>query len=158
MVLPLKPLSLRPMLNSRTANSDRQTGGLQTVVLGILITIIMLSSCAVRKSIEVYFLGSVNTEFSTAHGSKKIRATVGNVHLTNPQLCSDLERTAPEAVDFQARKGQITMLPQVLILPGSISPALPAHYYHRSLSTAFAKASFAFSDAPIYLKNRLLLI
>lgn len=160
MVLPFKSLSLQPMFNSGIITSVRKASRLKTIILGLLVTCLLLSTCGVRKSIEAFLQGSVHTESSMGNGFKKIRAITDNVQLASPQLCSSTERTILNNIDLPASKAQGSLLPQTLMLTtllGFIVAAFLA-LLHNSTSSFFLKASFARSGTPIYIKNRLLLI
>lgn len=160
MVLPIEPLSLHPMFNSRIISSIRKASSLKTVVLGLLVTCLLLSTCGVRKSIEAFFHGSVRTESSMGNGVKKIRAISDNVRFASPQLCSSTDRTILQNIDLPASKVLGSLLPQALMLTtllGFISAVLLA-LWHRRLARFYPQAAFAFNSTPIYIKNRLLLI
>ncbi|MDF3076913.1 MAG: hypothetical protein K0S09_802 [Sphingobacteriaceae bacterium] len=159
-VLPLKPLSLQPMFNSGIISSVRKASSLKTIILGLLVTCLLLSTCAVRKSIEAFLQGSVRTESSMASGVKKIRATNDEVQVGSSQLCSADDETTLQNVDAKSWKALDSVLPLALFLPtllGLIAAALLA-LLHNAASTYFSKASFAFNSTPLYIKNRLLLI
>ena len=160
MVLPLKPLSLQPMFNSGIISSIRKASSLKTIVLGLLVTCLLLSTCGVRKSIEAFLQGSVRTESSMVNGFKKIRAISDNVQFASPQLCSSTDRTILQNIDLPSSKGLGSLLPQTLMLTTLLGfiAAASLSLLHNSTSSFLPKISFALSGTPIYIKNRLLLI
>ena len=159
-VLPLEPLSLHPMFKSRIINSIRKAGNLKTIVLGLLVTCLLLSTCAVRKSIEAFFQDSARTESTIGNGFKKIRVTTDKIKFTNPQLCSPTENTTLQNIHLPASKAPGVLLPQALMLTTLLSfiSAVLFALWHCTPASFFSKASFAFNSTPIYIKNRLLLI
>lgn len=155
-----KPLSLHPMLNSRIISNIRKASNLTKVVLGLLVACLLLSTCSVRKSIEAFLHGSVNTEVSSGNGFKKISLTTDNIQFASPQLCSSTDRTILQNIDLPASKILGSLLPQALFLTtllGFISAVLLALWHHR-LAGFYPLAAFAFNSTPLYIKNRLLLI
>ncbi|RKD15190.1 hypothetical protein BCY91_06660 [Pelobium manganitolerans] len=150
------------MFNSRIISCIRKASNLKTIVLGLLVTCMLLSTCAVRKSIEAFFQGSAHTESSMVNGFgfKKIRAISDNVQFASPQLCSSDDRTILQNIDQPGSKVLGSLLPQALFLTtllGFISAVLLALWHHR-LARFYPQASLAFNSTPLYIKNRLLLI
>lgn len=160
MVLTFEPLSLHTMLKPRIISRIKKASCFKTIVLGLLVTCLLLSNCTVRKSIEAFLNGSVRTESGMGNGFKKIRPIADNVQVGNPLLCSVSDQGVFLNADFQGTKTLGSLLPQMLfltVLLGFVGSALLAQS-HNINSISFSKASFAFSSAPIYIKNRLLLI
>ena len=148
------------MLKSGRVNSIRNASGLKSIVLGLLVTCLLLSTCAVRKSIEAFLQGSVRTESPIANGFKKIRAIAANAQAGNPQLCSAREQATFQSIDLKDARGLYLLLPQALFLStllGFIAAGLLSLLYTR-FAVFYPKALFALSGTPIYIKNRLLLI
>ena len=148
------------MLKSRIISSIRKASSLKTIVLGLLVTCLLLSNCTVRKSIEAFLHGSVRTESGMSNGFKKIRSIADNVQVGNPMLCSASDQDQFLNVDLQGTKTLESLLPQTLFLTslfGFVASALLGQL-HNINRISFSKASFAFNSAPIYIKNRLLLI
>lgn len=159
-VLPFKPLSLQPMFNSRIISSIRKASSLKTIVLGLLVTCLLLSTCAVRKSIEAFLQGPVRTESGMANGFKKIRGTTDNLQVGSSQICSASDQTTLQNIDIKGSNVLDSLLPLALSLTtlfGFIVSAMLA-LLHSFTAISFSKASFAFNSTPIYIKNRLLLI
>jgi len=148
------------MLKSRIINSVRKASSLKTIVLGFLVTCLLLSTCAVRKSIKAFLQGSTRTESGMGNGFKKIRATTDNLQVSSSQICSAVDQTTLQNIELKGSNVLDSLLPQALFLTtlfGLIASTLLALLHSRT-SISFSKASIAFNGAPLYIKNRLLLI
>lgn len=147
-------------MKSTIISNIRKASSLKTIVLGLFVTCLLLSNCAVRKSIEAFLQGSVHTESGMGNGFKKIKATPNSLEVSN-QVCSTNDQIMRQSLDFQGPKTlDSLLLPHALFLTvlfGFIAAAFLA-LLHNSTSTSFPKASLAFNGAPLYIKNRLLLI
>lgn len=131
---------------------------LKMALSGLLLMVFIISLCPVKKGIQFLLAGNSTTETSNSSPNKQVN-TENKINGDNLALCSFSGRAVMELAGLQITKPVNPVLPSSFILVFFIS-ALPFVLRASYLKSFFyhSPSSLLIAGAPLYLKNRLLLI
>jgi hypothetical protein len=127
-------------------------------LLFLLLTIFLLSSCPVKKGIQVLLHGNYSVENSILNPNKTVSLNK-TAAIADFQICSASQSLLDE-IDLRSIQSSQPVLPLNLLVVcflSALSFALLA-FHQRIPSSYFSKTTFPQANTPLYIRNRLLLI